>query len=143
MNYVTVPLAVVFAVAIMPHGADVYALTINVEAQDGLTKDAMFTGGATILGLVVFGSLLNVLITSSLKPIHGKRAVTGLAFGVASGAIGSLSLMWTACCAPRVDIGLYFSIILLSVSGVTILLWIAHAFDVLTNRKRDRPKDSE
>ena len=121
-------------------------IPVNVTEMptDVLTKDAMFTGGATILGLVVFGSLLNVLISLNSRPVYEKRAIVWLAFGVAAGAIGSLFLMISACCIPFVDIGLYISIVLISGSVIITILWVAHAFDeLLKHQRRDPPTDSQ
>lgn len=107
----------------------------DAEQEDRLSKDAIFTSGATIFALVAFGSLLNILLTSN-KPRYGDRAIVILAFGIASGTLGSLFLMWTGCCAPVFDVALYYSIIFISLSGIIILFWVGHALNEMIERRK-------
>lgn len=75
---------------------------IYVEDQrmETASLDAIFMGGATILGFVVFESLLN-LSNAHTKPIYGKRIAIPLLTGAALGAIGSFFLMLNACCTSN------------------------------------------
>ena len=116
----------------------------DTESEGGLNRHAMFTAGATILGLVAFGSLLNLLVTPSPKQIYSKNTVRILAFGIASGTLGSLFLMFSACCVPHVGIGLFVSMLFIAGGAITIMLWVARAFDDLIEYwKRGAPKDKE
>lgn len=115
----------------------------DVEQEDRLSKDAMFMGGATIFALVAFGSLLNILFTSN-KPRYGYLAIFILSFGIASGTLGSLFLMWTGCCVPVLDVALYYSVTFISLSGMIILLWVAYALNEMIERRKQAPsKDVE
>ena len=112
------------------------------EQADELSKDAIFIAGATIFALVAFGSVINVVLAPDSSIFRKTAIVAVLALGIAGGFLGSLFLMWTGCCVPRVDVGLYYAVIFLSFSGMVILLWLAHVFEMLKNRERDPPKGS-
>lgn len=57
VNYALIPLAVVLFVC-MVWGGHVFASQTSQIIEDGkLSRDTLFTSGATILGLVVIGSL--------------------------------------------------------------------------------------
>ena len=60
--------------------------------------DAMFTGGAALLGLVVFGAALNALFTRNTEKPYGKLTIFILSWGVVFAAILSWALMYVACC---------------------------------------------
>ena len=113
--------------------------TIQVEAPDRLTRDAMFMGGATILGLVAFGSLLNMLFIQA-KPPYGKRITTIFASGVTFGFLGSFFLMLTAYGVFSIEGGFGWSMGLIFVGVLLIVLAAARVFDVLfDHRKQDDP----
>ena len=86
---------------------------IHIEEPDELSRDAVFMGGATILGLVAFGSLLNLMVSHSAKPAYGRGAITAISFGAISSALGAIFLMFTA----------YFS--LSELGGVQAMYFIA------------------
>lgn len=72
----------------------------GMELEDGLSRDAMFTAGATILGLVAFGTLLNVLFMRGTKPPYRRRTIRMLGAGAALITALACSLMLTSCCFP-------------------------------------------
>ena len=78
-------------------GGMVFALPIIVEAPDPppdmLTYDAIFVGGATLFGLVVFGSLLTVAFNNGARPVYGKASIVMLFGGAALAAGVSFGLM--------------------------------------------------
>ncbi len=134
VNYTAFLLAVVALVGLTVWDAVAFP-TIQVEAPDKLTRDAMFTGGAAILGLVVFGSALSMLF-KNFEPSYSDLNVIMLAAGIACGATGSLLLMFTAYVFSNTDGGFFVSMAFIGVGVGLILLTIGRVFDLWLNRRK-------
>ena len=82
------------------------------ERTNPLSRDAIFMGSATILGLATFGSLLTVM----MGPIHAySKNLTRAVFGGLAVIVAlSTSLMFFACCLKPLnpfELGIYMVVI--------------------------------
>lgn len=138
MNRTPVVLALLLT-ALMPWDGAAFALPVIVIESDKLTRDAMFIGGATILSLVVFGSLFGGLSNRLTQSTYGKKGLTTLLLGMASAALGSVFLMLTA--ASTADTG-YSLLLSLGMIFLGILLMIFTAARLLDKVFKKKQNDS-
>ena len=93
-----------------------------------LSRDALFTGSATILGMSVFGTLLTLM----MSPTHGYGTKTTATIFAMLGTIIALStaLMFYACCLKNFDssaLGLF--ILIIGGGAFTIITAFAYIYE--------------
>lgn len=108
---------------------------INIETPDVLSRDAMFMGGATLLGLVAFGSLLNVLFVRNNKPSFGRPTAAMLAVGVISAVVSSWCLMFAAFYDSEFEAGVLISLIALLVGAFLVAVGFGNTLDEWFKRR--------
>lgn len=123
---------------------DVVVVRVDDKPEDSGSKDmwepyverdAMFVGGATLLGLVVFGTSLRLLIKRNPTQSYGMVASGMLTGGVVFAAISSWVLMYVACCSGGTRVEFEPFMFLLLVSAVSVLLGHGRIIDEI-NRWR-------
>ena len=101
--------------------------TQDAENQSGqsdrinpLSRDALFMGSATILGLATFGSLLTLMMGPT--HVYGERSTRAVFGGLAAIISLSTMLMLFACCFKRLDpLALGIVIALIGTGAFTII----------------------
>lgn len=143
VNYATVPLAaILLSACLLLMDVHAFASPHTPDAvSEELSRDVIFTGGITLLGLVAFGSLLNLMVSQATKPAYGKGVLIAVSLGAMSTALGAVFLILTAYFSLS-ELGLTFAICLVTV-GVVVVVWGAiHAWiETSKNRKQDPPTD--
>lgn len=110
--------------------------TSDMESGVRLNWDTVFTGGATIFGLVVFGTVLSALFKRSTEPPYGRWAVRMLVVGAAVAAVASWAIMYAACCSYMVEAHLMYLMFVLLAGAVLVMLGHARIMDVIEKRWR-------
>ena len=88
--------AVVVALAYLADYTGLFPLQAGMH--DTLSRDAVFTGSATILGLVAFGALLNIIFLRKHTPLFGLGDVRMLLYGMVISSLATCMLLFVACC---------------------------------------------
>ena len=96
------------------------------DAPVSLPKDAIYTGGATIIGLAAFGSVIGArVITGKNEKIEYPGAILMI-----GGAVGVIIIqgfvMWDACCTDLNQTAFRTYIIVTTVSSILIILGFSH-----------------
>lgn len=105
--------------------------------KDPLSRDALFMGSATILGLSAFGSTLVLMINSKYE--FSFWLILGITGGLALIIVMSTILMIVACCfASMGTVELLIIIILIGIGAYTTVV----VFAVILQRLLKNPKSS-
>lgn len=127
MNYALVPLAASLSVCILLWGGNAFAQLSSQCTTDDTVLDpnTLFAGGATILGLVAFGSLLNLMVSQTTKPVYGEKLVAVMSLGVVFATLGAVLLMLATFFSWSV---LDFQIWLIVLGGIVVVYGAVHAW---------------
>ena len=100
---------------------DIETHSDQLERTNTLSRDAVFMGSATLLGLATFGSLLSLMVGS--KHTQNKNLIRFVFVGLAMVIALSTMLMFFACCLDEFN---------LSVVGIIIVMIGIMAYAIIT-----------
>ena len=120
-------------------GFEIYPVTDFAETEP-LSRDAIYLGGATIIGLAAFGSVIGTSIVMGSKNELVKTGVTMIATGTA-GVIGAQGfLMFSACCWIVHPYIFYVFLTLTLAFAIMIIFGYGYIIDYLFKHFSSKPQ---
>lgn len=123
---------------VLDEGGRFPTIEMTVEqSEKGFSRDAAYTGAATIVGFAAFGSIVMTAVRGSGKFDLDKNEAVAMYGGAAVAITAQGMVMLTACCLPFLTSSVFTMNIVTIAAGIATAFGVVHTVGRLAKLKKD------